>query len=189
MEVAEIYSKLANRMVQGMMFHEQMANSYNFLGMKGYEMCHEYHFLEETCNYRKLCRYFVDHHNKLIPYSDIDDPDTIPESWYRYTRQDVDAGTKKNAVKVNLERWVSWEKGTKELYESCYRELMEAGEVASALFVAEFIRDVDCELKKAEKYHLNKVSTSYDLIAIMDEQVHKRDKYREKLRDVGKTLC
>ena len=187
MTIEEIYSKLANRMIQGMMFHEQMANEYRFLGMNGYATCHEYHFMDETCNYRKLCRYFIDHHNKLVPYSDVEDPNTIPESWYRYTRQDVDVNTKKNAVKANLERWVSWEHETKELYETCYKELMEAGEVASALFVAEFIRDVDRELKKAQKYHLGKVSTGYDLVSIMDEQVHKKEKYRDKLQELK--LC
>lgn len=189
MEVSEIFSKIANRMIQGLMFHEQMSNYYDFLGMKGYKRCHEYHYLEETCKYRQLCRYYINHYSKLIPYSEVEDPDAIPESWYRYTRQDVDVSTKKNAVRNGLEKWVEWETGTKDLYEKMYKELMDAGEVASALYLSEFIRGVDCELKKVQRYHISKLATGYDLIDIMQEQIRKHDKYKEKTEEVGKLLC
>lgn len=52
---------------------------------------------------------------------------------------------------------------------------MEINEVAAALKVKDLICDVDCELKKAEQYHLNKVATGYNMEGIIAEQ-HKNIK-------------
>ena len=182
MTVDEIFRDLTAHAIQGMMAHDQFANYYDFLGLNGYKRCHEYHFMRETCSYRKLCRYFVSHYNKLVPYKEVDDPEVIPNSWYNYKRQDVDATTKKNAVKSALSKWIEWEMSTKRLYESMYKELMELGEVASACFVKELIEDVSCELKKAEGYMLNKSTTGFDLSDIIADQKHKHHKYKAKMK-------
>ena len=85
--------------------------------------------------------------------------------------------------------WADWEKKTKKLYEESYKELMDIGEVASALFVKELICDVDCELKKVERYQLNKSATNYDMIIIIEEQHDKHEKYKKKIAEIGKELC
>lgn len=190
MTVEEIYGKLSQHMIQGMMIHEQLANYYDFLGLKGYKRCHEYHYLAETCNYRGLCRYYINHHNKLIPDLPVDNPEAIPKSWYKYTRQDVDTNTKRSAVKDGLDMWVKWERDTKELYEDMYKELIDIGEVASACKVKELIHDVDCELKKAERYQLNKKATDYNIESIISEQDKKHKKYQHKMEKcIGVKIC
>ena len=183
MTVEEIFKDLASHMIQGMMVHEHLANYYDFLGLEGYRECHEYHFMQETCAYRKLCRYYMAHYNKLIPDSRIDTPDVIPGSWYNYSRQDVDANTKKNAVKSGLTKWVDWETETKELYENMYQELFDLGEVSAATFLSCFIGDVDHELSKAEGYLLDKQFTNFDADTIVAEQKKKHAKYHEKLEE------
>lgn len=182
MELKEIYSKLSEHMIQGMMFHDQMSNYYDFLGLQGYKRCHEYHFLAETLNYRSLCRYFINHHNMLIPETRFDNTSVIPEGWYSHVRGDVDVATKKNAVKTGLTKWVEWERETKRLYQQMYQELMNIGEVASACKIKCFIADVDCELKKAERYWLNKEAIEYNMESIISEQKSKHRKYKEKMK-------
>lgn len=181
MELKEVYSKLSAHMVKGMMVHDQLANYYDFLGLKGYKKCHEYHFFKETCGYKKLCKYFINHHNMLVPEEQIDDPDIIPENWYKHIRADVDMATKRSAIKTGLEKWISWEKETKKLYEQMYQELMNIGEIASAFKVKEYVCDVDTELKKAERYWLSKEATNYDMSEIIAEQNSKHDKYEKML--------
>ena len=183
MTIEEIYRELSNHMIKGIMMHEQLTNYYDFLGLDGYKRCHEYHYISEICAYRGLCRYFTNHHDKLIPYSEVDNPEIIPESWYNYTRQDVDATTKKNAVRNGLTKWVDWEKETKQLYEQMYKELIDIDEVASACKIKELIMDVDKELKKAKRYALNKSATNYDLIDIISEQRKKHNKYKRKMQE------
>ena len=189
MTVDEIYAELSAHMIKGIMMHEQLANYYDFLGLEGYKRCHEYHYLDETCAYRGLCRYFINHHNKLIPYRDVDDPKVIPDSWFVHVRQDVDANTKKNAVRTGLSTWVNWEKETKQLYERMYKELLDIDEVASAMKIKELICNVDCELKKAERYYLNKEAIGYDIGHIIEEQRYKHDKYNRKMRKLGVKIC
>lgn len=181
MTVDEIFTELASHMIKGMMIHEQLANYYDFLGLEGYRMCHEYHFKHETCNYRKLCHYYITHYNKLISDERIEDPKVVPDSWYKYSRSDVDMATKKTSVKTGLTKWVTWESETKKLYEKAYKDLMELGEVAGALYIQEFVCDVDHELKKAKQYWLDKEAVSYDMEVIMSEQKSKHKKYKEKI--------
>ena len=51
----------------------------------------------------------MNHYNMFAPFEDMNNPQAIPDSWYRYTRQEVDTGTKKSSVKAGVERWVKWE--------------------------------------------------------------------------------
>ena len=184
MEITEIYSALASHMIKGVMVHEQLANYYDFLGLKGYKKCHECHMFKEMLGYRSLGRYFINHHNRLIPDEHIENPEVIPSSWFKYTRQDVDSNTKKNAVKVGLDKWISWERETKQFYESMYQELINLGEIASAMKIEEYIYDVDCELKKAERYRLDKEAVGYDLVYIIEEQDSKHTKYQHKIEQI-----
>lgn len=184
MELTEMYGKLAAHQIKGMMVHEQMANYYDFLGLKGYKECHEYHFLKETMGYRQLNRYFIEHHNKLIPSMQVDDPEIIPENWYDHEQADVDSTTRKNAVKAGLTKWVEWEKETKELYQQMYGELCDLGEVASAMFVQKYVQDVDNEYAMAQGYLLNKEAIGFDMSVITAEQKKKHHKYAKLIKDV-----
>lgn len=183
MEVHEIFSELINHSIQGLMFHDQMANYYKFLGLDGYAECHEYHFLKETCGYRKLQKYFICHYNKLVPETRFDNPDVIPDSWYNYTRQDVDAATKKNAVKSGLTEWVAWETTTKDLYQRMYKELYDLGEIATAMFIQEYIQDVTEEHAKAQGYLLDKMAIGFNIDSMIAEQKSKHKKYKKRLEE------
>lgn len=189
MNIDEIYSTLSAHMIKGVMIHEQLANYYDFLGLGGYKRCHEYHSIAEMCVHRGLNRYYINHHNRLIGESEIENPDIIPTSWYQHARQDVDANTKRNAVKNGLSKWVDWELDTKELYERMYKEALDIGEVASACKIKQLVDDVDRELKNAERYQLNKEATGYDMTVVIEEQAKKHKKYSNKLRQIGITIC
>jgi hypothetical protein len=147
MTVEEIFKNISSHTIKGVMVHEQMSDYYDFLNLHGYKRMHEYHMHCEMKSMRKLHRYFLNHFNRLIEEDVIENPDIIPSSWYRYTRQEVDVNTKRNAVKSGIEKWVAWEEETKDLYEKMYNELLSLGEVAAAKKISCFIHDVDCELK------------------------------------------
>ena len=170
MTIDEIFAKITTHQVEGMMIHSLFADYYEFLGLPSYSQCHTDRFLEESRAYKHTCRYFIRHYNKLPVESRIDPPNVIPSDWYNYTRQDVDVSTKRSAVKVGLERWVSWERSTKCLYQNMYKELLDLGEIAACGMVMELIRDVDSELQDAEQYHLNKKSLDYSIVNIVEEQ-------------------
>ena len=179
--VEEIFKTLSSHMIKGIMIHEQMADYYDFLNLHGYKRCHEYHSKCEMKAMRKLHRYFINHYNKLIEEEIIENPDVIPSSWYRYTRQEVDTNTKRNAVKAGIEKYVAWEKETKELYENMYNELLDMGEVAAAHKLSCYIHDVDCELKWAQRRHIDLLASDYSISHILGEQKYLHDWYKKRM--------
>lgn len=181
MTVSEIFSALSAHFIKGLMIHDQLADYYDFLSLRGYKRCHEYHFKKESCSYRKLHRYYLNHYHKLIEEQRVDNPNVIPENWYKYLRTDVDPQTKKNAVKTGIAKWVEWERSTKSKLQEVYTDLYEQGEIATAMFIKEFIEDVDCELKYAERKYIDLMSVDYDLSFILEEQKRLHDKYKSML--------
>ena len=170
MTVEEIFGKIAAIMIKGMMTHEQFADYYDFLGLCGYKRCHEYHSILEGYEYRKLNRFYINYYNKLVPESPVENPHIIPESWYRYTRQDVDNNTKQKAVKEGLEKWLKWEKEVRQMYCDFYKELTELHEIKAAMYVEELICGVSKEIKSIERYYLNLRADGYFALVVGFEQ-------------------
>ena len=184
MTVEEIYQDLSSHLLTGIMMHEQMSDYFDFLNLHGYKRCHEYHALCEMKSYKKLHKYFINHFNRLIEVDTFSNPDVIPSSWYRYTRQDVDTNTKRNAVKAGIEKWVSWEEETKKKYEKAYTDFMEMGEIVAAKEIACYAHNSAKELKYARRKHLDLVACDYSISYILGEQERLHDWYKEEMGKV-----
>ena len=69
-------------------------------------------------------------------------------------------------------------------------ELINLKEVAGAFKVKELICYVDKELKKAQRYQLNKKALDYSISNIIGEQSKKHKKYKKKLvKEIGVHIC
>ena len=181
MTVEEIYNKIASHMVEGIMYHDDFAKAYEFLGFWGFAACHDYHHFMEEKDYRELSHYYATHCFRLIHVENVPQPNIIPESWHKYKAQEVDVGTKRTALKELMTKWVDWEKETKKLYEEMYMELTNLREISAAIQVQKLIEDVDEELSIAQKKLLKLDSIGYDLATIMDWQDKLYHKYRKTL--------
>lgn len=181
MTVSEIFSEIISHQIKGLMIHQQLADYYDFLGLNGYKRCHEYHYFAENIAFRKTSRYYLNHYNALVPEKPVENPNVIPQSWYKYTRHDVDISAKRTAVKSGLQMWRDWESETKKLYERMYKELMDIDEISAAIFLKGCIEDVDCELKMVDRYWLDKKAIDYDMAVIIPEQHEKHEEYKRKM--------
>lgn len=181
MTVEEIFVKLSAHMINGMMFHEQMANYYDFIGLCGYKRCHEYHYICETIEHRKLNRCYINKYNKMIPEPEFDNQSVIPPNWYRYTRQEVDNSTKRNVVENGVAEWLKWERETHKLYTDMYKELYDLGEITSAAYMECLIHKVEKEIKHAERKQLDLEAVEYNLSYVIGKQQCIHDKYKKKL--------
>jgi hypothetical protein len=182
MTVEEVFATISAHMIEGMMTHEALANYYDFLGLKGYKRCQEYHYLDETISHRSINRYFINHHGKLIPEKKVDDPEIIPDSWYDHVREDVDTSTKRKAIKDAYSKWQNWEIETLSLYKDLCKELCDLGEFADVKKVEDLICDVSCELKFLERDILNLEAVDYDIIYIIEQQECIHEKYKKKMK-------
>lgn len=181
MTLEDVFAKLSSHLIEGLMFHDQLSNYFGFLSLGGYEMCHKYHYLSESLSYKETNSYYLKHYNKLIREDKPNNPSTIPQSWYKFTRQDVDTNTKKNAVQVGFTKWVTWERDTKSIYEALYKELITLGNIDASLFVADLIRDVSAELVEAEQYLTDLETDGYDISDIIVWQSELEHKYHKKI--------
>ena len=164
------------------MYHDDFAKAYDFLGLRGYAICHDYHHLEETKSYRHLSHYYASHYHKLLKTENLTQPKIIPEMWHKYTTMDVDTNTKRNSIKDLMTKWVEWERSTKKLYQEMRHELTEIGELAAAQYVDTLILDVSKELRHAERKLIMLETISYDLVSIAEEQDELYKKYKNKIR-------
>ena len=178
MTVEEIFNKIGSHMEEGISYHQDMIKAYEFLGLWGYSKCQEYHYFEEIHGYRKLQHYYHTHYFKIMQIKIEDRREFISQTWYKYSAQSVDVGTKRTAIKELMEKWIKWEKDTKKLYEEMYIELTNLREVAAAIEIQKYISDVDEELSDAQKELLNLEAIGYDLELIVDWQEKLRKKYK-----------
>lgn len=185
----EIYREIQTRQIIALMFHDSMADMFDFLGLKGFKRMHEYQYLAESLEHRALKRYYINHHGMLISEGDIDDVEVIPYDWYQYTRMDVTPAVRKQAIQKAMEQYRTWETDTKAFYEKCASYLLAWQKIADFNTVNDLIKDVDKELKQLERLCIELSSVDYDdsYVAEIQSTLHK--KYKDKFKSLGDKLC
>ena len=183
MTIEEIFSNLATHMAKGLMIHSQLSHGFGFLNLRGYQKCHEYHYFEESHNYHNLHNFYLTHCGKLIEESTPETPQIFPPSWHKYDKSDVDAGTRKNAIKDFMKKWIDWEKETKDLLAMNYKELVEQGHIDEAIEISKYLRDVSDELAHAREKYIDLEAMNYDMSQIVAEQQQLFDLYKNKLHE------
>lgn len=180
----EIFSEINNRFIGAIMMHGQFADYFDFLGLRGYKRLHECQYLAESMERRKVCRYFINHHNALLKEDFSGEVKIIPDAWYTAKRLSVGKSTKQKAVEDGFIEYHNWESETKSIYEKYSQKLREAGAVADAIFVEELVEDVSAELQTVERMISDLISTGYDMVYITELQSEIHEKYKKKLKGI-----
>lgn len=180
----EIFSEINNRFIGAIMMHGQFADYFDFLGLRGYKRLHEYQHLAESIERRKVCRYYINHHNALIKEDFSGEVKIVPDAWYTAKRLSVGKSTKQKAVEDGFLEYHNWESETKSVYEKYAQKLREIGSVADAIFVEKLVEDVSAELKTVEQMISDLISTGYDMVYITESQSEIHEKYKKKLKGI-----
>lgn len=184
----DVYHEINSRQIAALMFHRQMSDYFDFLGLRGYKRLHEYQYLCECKENLCLSRYYINHHGKLLSDRFSGEVKMIPDAWITANRISVGRSTKQKAVEDGFNAYHSWEAETKDVYEKYVAKLRESGHEADAIFVDCLVEDVDKELKKVERIILDLISTGYDMVYIVESQKEIHDKYKrmEKESEYGR---
>ncbi len=173
----ELYSAINTRQITALMFHDEMADMFDFLGLQGFKQMHEYQYRVESEEHRALKRYYISHHNCILPQEEVYPEEVIPDEWLKYTRMDVTPPVCKQAVQKAFDQYLEWETDTKALYERCACYLLSWNKVADFNTVNDLVKDVDIELKCLTGIYLRLKSANYDSAYIESIQDHYREKY------------
>ncbi|MEG0282945.1 MAG: hypothetical protein RR662_07200 [Clostridia bacterium] len=185
----EIFKKINNQQISGIMFHNQMIKYYDFLGFRCFKRMHEYYYFKENASNDTINRYVINHLNKIIINADINYYFKIPENWENVNRLSVQNENRKSYLKQGIEKMHEFEIKSKEVYQNAYKELCNLGEVASAKKVMQLVEYVDMELKEVERLYLKLQKIDFDLkvIETFDNEMH--DCYKEKTKNIGIDIC
>lgn len=185
----DIFKKINDNQIQGIMLHRNMMIYYDFLGIRFMKRCHEFHYLSETTSNDTINRYVNNHLNRIMIIKNVSSPFDIPENWENVDRMKVTNDSRKQYFKQAIDKWHDWEIETKKLYQECYKELCNISEIASAKKVIQLISCVDDELKFLERKIILFTELEWDLKSIMmfDNELH--DKYAKKTKEIGFNIC
>lgn len=169
MTLENIFNDIASRMIKGLMFHDQLAQVFLFLGMPKYEKAQYDQYREESDRYHDVCHFYGTRSNKLLRAASVGNVEIIPSNWYDYTRMDMSFPTRKQTIKEMFEKWIAWEEETKRLFEVSYCELIELHEVAYADRVLMYIQSADEEIERVRRDYLEMKSTDFDMPSIVSK--------------------
>lgn len=149
----DIFKEVNDRQITALMFHDQMADLFWFLHLKGFAQMHEHQFLCESKGHRMTKKHYLKEHNKLLPDGELKDPDVLPDDWLKYTRADVTNQIRGQYIEKALTMYKQWECDTKAMYEAAVSELIAMGNICDAKFVYRLVKDVAEELCMLEELY------------------------------------
>lgn len=162
----EIFKRIAEKQIEGLMFHSDMADYYAFLNLKIFKDFHDKQYIEESENLRKIKNYFIEKNHKTLLLNPLIPPKTItPVEWEDKTTMDVDKDSIKILLKKSLETYRDWENKVCECYKNCADELFDKGYYDDYQFVR-------CLIDEVEKEKIHVISLMADL-SVVDYDITK----------------
>ena len=180
------FKKVLERQAVALKMHMDMANLFEFLGLKGFKMMHEYQLAEEGACYRNTEKHYLSHYNKLINVDDAEFLSIIPTNWYGYTRFDVTPAIRKRTVIELFDEWKDWEEETKELYSHLATALINNKHFVAGNYIGELAKETAEELKKLEKLYLELKTVEFDSVYVEGMQSRLYNTYKNKLKEVDR---
>lgn len=184
MTCEEIFSRIANAYLNGIMFHTQMVQYFDFLNLHGYKRMHEYHRKCESKCSCKLHGYYTNRYQKLLPETGEYAKSAIPKEWYNHERIELSASDIKSGVKVGFQKWVEWEKSVCAILNEAVKDLGELGDYAAAYEIDMRLCDTEDELKRAERMLLALKSVDFSIDFIQEQQSKLHKKYKKNAEKV-----
>ena len=180
-----VLSEIINHNIEGIMFHSDLTNVFNFLGLKGFKREHLYRTFEEFINLKSLENYTINHIG-YIP-SDLESKrpaEIISAPWYNASRFQVNDNDRKVKLKEIYTKWRDWENETKIMLQGKYQELLELGAVASSCKVKELIIAVDHELAELEDEYIEYTAVGWNTEYIISKQKDIKECYMQKMHEL-----
>lgn len=180
MSVEDIFKEIVARQAYCMMYHNQMANYFDFLGLMGLKRLHEYNYFRESFYVRILNRYYVNHHMKLLTEKEISSPNAIPDTFFVNRRDDVTESDKVKYTKEAMLYYQKLEKETKDVYSIYAKALMDKGHMKDYECISEILSCSAEELKTINRYIIDYNGVGYDMSYISNQQNKMHEKYKNK---------
>lgn len=148
-------------MLDGVMFHGEQADVFEFLNYKGFSEMHKHQTFEEYKEFRNMRDFLISVNNSIekIPYSDR--KNTIPEIFYSSTKLQVTPQERKKYTKESFDRYVDWENTAIVRYKKIYSQLIESDDFVVAEKVKKIIKNTSKEIMNLHTLYIELENTEY----------------------------
>lgn len=167
MTIDEIFSKINGRLIEGEMFHSQMTEYWSFFGyLNRFRDMHYKHMIDEINMRNCLNNYFIEHYGRLIPKSEVSDPNVIPSNFYTMSSHNIN-GNSKNYIKAGIEKYYNWEVETMNIVKQCYNNIVELGDICALEYIKTILNNVNCDITCSYTSWLKYKALDYDISDIL----------------------
>lgn len=157
-------TKIGERLLAGVMFHTEVADLFQFLGLNGFYKWQKHQMCEELEHLYCFKSHVIKYHHMLLNLQNAEQPEKLISSdWYNKSALDATQTDITNTLITTFDKCVSWEKDTKNLL---YTELAEIESVQDKKEVKELIEDVEYELAMIESLRQKLQVTGFNSIYI-----------------------
>lgn len=163
----KIFTKLAEKQIQGIKFHSDMADYYAFLNLDMFREFHDKQYIEESKMLRKIKKYFIHKYHETLLTDEVEYIANItPKEWCNKTSMDVDESAIKVLLKQSLDTYCKWEKEVAMMFNKCADELFEDGHYDDYRFVKHLADEVEAEVSHVKCLAIDLQSVGYNINAI-----------------------
>ena len=181
---AKLLQKIVNNYHTATQLHAEIATTMQFIGMQGYAMLHEFQYLTESLEMRKVKKYAVETYSVYLL-------DEIPESAGlaepligSKNRRELSQDDVLEILRESWRVYEQWERDTLALYSGIARELFDNGDIAAFNMVSGIIDDVKAELDNIVDMVMELEAMSWDSAQIVADQRELVENYRQKMNEL-----
>lgn len=151
---------IGQKLLEGVMFHSDMADSFQFLGLEGFAQWQSQQMENELKELNCLKNYAITHYHMLLDLREAkQEKQIIPTKWYTQSALNVEAVDIVNNLKELLTCYISWEQ---EVIETIQNQLGNKDDE----IVKEMLQSAECELEKVITLRQRMQITNYNLVYI-----------------------
>lgn len=180
MLVPDVLGEVSDRLVQGLMFHNEQTSLNRLLGFYGYAAMHKYQYLSDSMDMRMVNDWCIDHCG-VIPQQGRQSASSVLDKWRGRSRDGIDCETRRSALIDSFDEYVAWERGTLSLYQRACDALVRGAEYEAYHLVEGLACEVGDELADAQRMKTELSATQWDMSYAMEQQPRFESKYRKKM--------
>lgn len=173
-------SEILSKMLEGVMFHGEQTDVFEFLNYKGFSQIHRKQSLEEYESFRKFrdCMISITDKIEKISGAGYDRKNSIPEIFYSADKFKVTPQERKKYTKESFDKYLAWEKSVVEFYSKAYKEFMGSGNVCIAEKIMCVLKDTEKELNELKVLYIELENTEYGAHHLERIQPELANKYK-----------
>lgn len=183
MREIDVFKDVIRNMVEGTMFHNQMIQYFEYLGLTGFAELQKIRFFDENDELVKLQKYVVDVYGVVINDVNPDSRTYISQEWCENKRENISASESENYVRFGIETWKDWENKSKDFYGKCYFELNDLRDASGSERIMLLIKETEMEMKFAYNLMVKLQNSNYNAVTttMVDKCiVHEYKKFYKK---------